>query len=445
MLTYIPANLFDQLTPIVIITAAVFWIKDDHSLNVEDAFTILSIVALVSGPLVNIIAAYPTFVAGLACFKRIQTFLETKDVEKYRHRVGSELERSSCHDMPTDADIIELDENVKDRALGGPQQTRPIVEIRDASFSLKNGNDPVLEQVNLAIQRSTLTIVAGPVGAGKSALFKGILREAHLAKGSVKVDTAPIAYCDQVPWLRLASVRQNILGPNQFEERWFHEVLHACALDEDLAQFDDGDQALFGSAGIALSGGQKQRVALARAVYCRASFVVLDDVFSALDQTTSSNVFDRLLGEGGLLRRGDTTILLATHAVKYLSRADSVIIIEGGAVRQYSSYEDFCSSESYSKLSISEENSSHENSPVSSEDRPEAPARATPPIGAKSDASNHELTRKTGDFSLYKFYLDSVGSRIFMVWLVLAGCYIFSGKMPRESFNTCTAIERAKS
>lgn len=432
MLTHQSANLFDQLTPIVIITSAVFWIKDSQNLSVEDAFTILSIVALVSGPLVNIIAAYPTFVAGLACFKRIQTFLETEEIETYRHRLGSEPERSSY--QYTDPDGIELDENVKNGVSKGSQDARPLIEIRDASFSMKEGSDQVLQHVNLSIQRSTLTIVAGPVGAGKSALFKGILGEAHLAQGSVKIGQGPIAYCDQVPWLRLESIRQNILGPNQFEEKWFHEVIHACDLDKDIAQFDDRDQSLIGSAGIALSGGQKQRVALARAVYSRASLVVLDDVFSALDQTTSRNVFDRLLGKGGLLRRGDATILLATHAVKYQSRADSVIMIERGTVCQYSSFEDFRSSKSYIELSISEEHSVTPSE--TAEDKPEAPARAVPPNKANTDASNHELMRKTGDFGLYKFYLDSVGPRIFLVWLVLAGCYIFSGKLPRKSSNT---------
>lgn len=270
-----------------------------------------------------------------------------EEMEDYLHRLDSEPERTPRQDTSTDVDDIGKDENVKNEVPKGSQDVSPLIEMRNASFSVKNGSEFVLEHVNLSIRRSTLTIVAGPVGAEKSALFKGILGEAHLAHGSVNIDQVPTAYCDQVRWLRLESIRQNILGPNQFEEKWFHEVLYACDQKKDIAQFDDGDQSLIGSAGIALSGGQKQRVALARAVYCRASLVVLDDIVSALDQTTSNHVFDRLLGEGGLLRRGDATILLATHAVKYLSRADSVIIIERGNVCQYASFEDFRSSGSY--------------------------------------------------------------------------------------------------
>lgn len=51
-------------------------------------------------------------------------------------------------------------------------------------------------------------------------------------------------------------------------------------------------------------------------MYSRAPVVLLDDVFSALDHRTSLNVFSRLLGDEGILRRKHTTVLLATHTGK---------------------------------------------------------------------------------------------------------------------------------
>lgn len=403
-----------------------------------EAFTTLSIVALVSGPLVNIIAAYPTFVAGLACFTRIQNFLLAEEIADFRAVLGSDQAlsspRSSILNPPTEANGIELESNEKTEAMQSSHITGPIVRVWDASLSMKNEGDIVLHNINLSISRSSLTIIVGPVGAGKSVLFKGILGEAHLVKGSVQLNGGPIAYCDQAPWLRLGSIRQNILGPNEFEDRWFNEVLHACALDEDLVQFDHRDHSLVGSAGIALSGGQKQRVALARAVYARAPLVVLDDVFSALDETTSNTVFNRLLGQSGLLRKAEATILLATHAVKYLPNADSVVVVDKGTTYQYASYEEFHASESYVELLISGEKSNQRASSETLKDRPEVLASQVKASG--SDSSVDEMTRKTGDLSLYKFYLDSVGLRFFLVWIVLAGGYIFSGKMPRESINT---------
>ena len=92
-----------------------------------------------------------------------------------------------------------------------------------------------------------------------------------------------------------------------------------------------------GSGGIALSGGQKQRVVsnthtwrcnhlptdlsyyyktLARAVYSRTPTILLDDVFSGLDNTTSQTVFTRLLGNDGILRTSQRAVILATHTGK---------------------------------------------------------------------------------------------------------------------------------
>lgn len=52
---------------------------------------------------------------------------------------------------------------------------------------------------------------------------------------------------------------------------------------------------------------------MARAVYSRKTFVILDDVFSGLDNKTSRAVFQRLLGSGGLLRNDSQTVVLATN------------------------------------------------------------------------------------------------------------------------------------
>jgi ATP-binding cassette, subfamily C (CFTR/MRP), member 1 len=54
--------------------------------------------------------------------------------------------------------------------------------------------------------------------------------------------------------------------------------------------------------------------ALARALYSRHKILVLDDIFSAIDAKTESLVVERLFGKDGILKRGDATTVLATHA-----------------------------------------------------------------------------------------------------------------------------------
>ncbi|KAJ5957023.1 hypothetical protein N7501_011302 [Penicillium viridicatum] len=425
------ANLSDQLTPILIIAVTVFWTQGGQNISVAEAFTTLSIVALVSSPMVNIIAAYPTFIGGLACLGRIQDFMLRTKRNDYRLVVSSPQDSDSKREMKAD-DIdlrgIQKTDFLHDRAA----EATPAISIENASFSLQDGSDAVLENINLIVRKSSLTMIVGPVGSGKSALLKAILGEARILNGSVRLDCGRIAYCDQTAWLRLGSIRDNVLGPNDLDEVWYQQVLWACALDEDVAHLKDGDQSLVGNGGIALSGGQKQRVALARAVYSRAPVALLDDVFSALDHKTSLNIFSRLLGDEGILRRKHTTVLLVTHTVEYLPFADDIIVQDKtGSVANRAPYSELQLNEVYPKVqvlgSVKENHqlpSSEGSEPKSIKDKPQGK-------GSAPHASAHEVIRKTGDLKLYTFYLHSVGPLLFILWLVFAAGYIFSGKVPQ--------------
>ena len=54
--------------------------------------------------------------------------------------------------------------------------------------------------------------------------------------------------------------------------------------------------------GINLSGGQKQRVSLARAVYNNADIYIMDDPLSAVDSHVGKHIFQKVVGEKGLLK-----------------------------------------------------------------------------------------------------------------------------------------------
>jgi ABC-type multidrug transport system fused ATPase/permease subunit len=92
----------------------------------------------------------------------------------------------------------------------------------------------------------------------------------------------------------------------------------SCDLVQDIATFPHKHDTVIGSKGISLSTGQKQRIALARAVYAKKAFMILDDVFSGLDANTRQNIFARLLGPDGALRRWETTVLIASHSSEFL-------------------------------------------------------------------------------------------------------------------------------
>ena len=116
-------------------------------------------------------------------------------------------------------------------------------------------------------------------------------------------------------------------------------VLDTCALRDDIARLPKGDYEIVDDGGSDLSVGQQARVGFARAVYSRQSVVVLDDAMSGLDATTEEIIFTSLLGPDGLLRKKDTTVILATNALHRLSLADHFIVLAGeGTIAEQGPY-----------------------------------------------------------------------------------------------------------
>ncbi|KIW19499.1 hypothetical protein PV08_00071 [Exophiala spinifera] len=217
------------------------------------------------------------------------------------------------------------------------------LELKHASFSWPGLSDVTLHNITVSFPQG-LTVVYGPVAAGKTALLQALLGELDLREGQLFRPDAPIGYCSQTPWLQSMSIRENILFNSPFEEGRYKKTLEVCALLPDLANFKHGDLSNIGENGIGLSGGQKSRVALARAVYSRAEILLLDDPLSALDQQTAEWIVTKCLC--GTLMEG-RTVILATHRTDLCQHfAAQLIEISNGTATLHRNDEDLTDSAS---------------------------------------------------------------------------------------------------
>ncbi|KAF5268054.1 hypothetical protein FOXYS1_1068 [Fusarium oxysporum] len=349
-----------QLTPVVVIMSAIYWTKADEGLSVAEAFTSLSLISLVTQPLIMILVSLMQIAGVVGGCGRIQAFLL--------------LDEQVVAKETVDVDAV---------------------TVQNANFQAPDGNS-LLTDINLHISPGTLNMLAGRVGCGKSSLLRAIIGELIPAEGTVKTEDS-LAYCDQVPWLRNTTIRENIVGLSPIDDKWLSTVLHACALDEDLHQLPQGQETTVGSGGVALSGGQKQRVALSRAVYSRKKLILLDDVFSSLDRTTADTVFHRLLGSDGLLRT--STVVLVTSNVHYLPFADFVTVIEDGRITRNQVL--------YSQLEATE--TLNTIAPIETQEPTQKDiVKLTP-------KKEIDLTRKTGDTDCYKIYVKSMGWKVISI------------------------------
>jgi ABC-type multidrug transport system fused ATPase/permease subunit len=104
-----------------------------------------------------------------------------------------------------------------------------------------------------------------------------------------------IAYVAQTSWIQNGTIEENILFGLPMDRHKYNEVIRVCCLEKDLEMMEYGDQTEIGERGINLSGGQKQRIQLARAIYQDCDIYLLDDVFSAVDAHTGSEIFKVIL------------------------------------------------------------------------------------------------------------------------------------------------------
>ncbi|KAI5680436.1 hypothetical protein M9H77_01663 [Catharanthus roseus] len=214
------------------------------------------------------------------------------------------------------------------------------VEMKDGVFNWnEESEEAVVKDLNFTIRKGKLTAIVGTVGSGKSSLLASILGEMHKMSGKLKV-CGTTAYVAQTSWIQNGTIQENILFGLPMDQDKYNEVVRVCCLVKDLEMMEFGDQTEIGERGINLSGGQKQRIQLARAVYQDCDIYLLDDVFSAVDAHTGSEIFKECIR--GALR--EKTILLVTHQVDFLHNVDLILVMQDGKIVQSGKYDDLVES-----------------------------------------------------------------------------------------------------
>lgn len=176
-----------------------------------------------------------------------------------------------------------------------------------------------------SVKAGELVAVVGRVGAGKSSILQAMLGNMQTVEGTAH-SGGRIAYVPQTAWCQNLSLRDNITFGQPWDEAKYKQVIHACALELDLAILAAGDQSKAGLRGINLSGGQRQRLNLARCAYFDGDLVLLDNALSAVDHHTAHHIFEHCVR--GMFR--DKATVLVTHQVEFLPQCDKVAIMDDG-------------------------------------------------------------------------------------------------------------------
>ena len=218
------------------------------------AFTSLSLISLLTLPVLTFIQAVPSLVQCIGCFERIQHFLELEP----HARVSSDEDFSStsgCNTPTFETSGIEMSDQTSPSV-----KPKTLIKMHNATFAWSRQKGPVLHNINLDIKTSKILLITGSVGSGKSTLLESLLGETLLLRGQTSLIPSFVAYCGQEPWLMNDTIRNNICLVSDFDQKWYDHVVWLCALHFDLKTIPYGDRQAVGSKGVTLSGGQKQRI-----------------------------------------------------------------------------------------------------------------------------------------------------------------------------------------
>lgn len=214
------------------------------------------------------------------------------------------------------------------------------IRFKINQFSYPDADSAALVNVHFTLPAGKTLGIVGRVGAGKSTIFKLLLREFDRYDGEIEfgginirdysLDALldAIGYVPQDNFLFSTTVADNIrFASFEKDAQAVEAAASESAVHDDILKFTAGYQTMVGERGVSLSGGQKQRLAIARAVITSPELLILDDALSAVDAKTEAAILHNLHDQ-----RADKTTIIAAHRLSSVMHADEILVLEDGHV-----------------------------------------------------------------------------------------------------------------
>ena len=214
-----------------------------------------------------------------------------------------------------------------------PESKETILEVRELNFFY--GAFQGLKNINLNIQKNTVTAFIGPSGCGKSTLLRTLNRMYDLypgqrAEGQILFDGKNILEPKQDLNLLRSRIGMVFQKPTPFPMSIYDNIAFGVRLYEKLSRSDMDDRVEWAlqkaaiwdevknklnQSGLSLSGGQQQRLCIARGIAVKPSILLLDEPTSALDPISTGKVEELVH-----TLKSEYTVVIVTHNMQQAAR-----------------------------------------------------------------------------------------------------------------------------
>lgn len=242
------------------------------------------------------------------------------------------------------------DKKLKEEEFGKGNYSNIVgkIEFENVSFKYQTSNNYIIQDVNFIIQPNTKNAIVGQSGAGKSTIFKLVLKEYDDYSGTIKFDGKnikdfneesfrnSISIVNQEPILFNMSIKENLLMVN--ENATDEEIINACKLasiDDFINTLPNKYDEIINENNNNISVGQKQRIAIARAILRDTPIILFDEATSALDNH-SKNKIQETINKLSKIK----TIVIIAHSLEIVQDFDNIIMIDDGKIVEQGNHDE---------------------------------------------------------------------------------------------------------
>lgn len=202
-------------------------------------------------------------------------------------------------------------------------------KIDFVSHGISFENNIILKDFSYTFEKEKNYVIHGKTGSGKSTIFKFLLGQIGDKKVSVKYDNTEVGFIDfngrvlavsQDCSVFHFSIKENIecgmsLAPSEMQE-----IYEVCDLSDFINRY--GESKIIDNGDSNISGGEKQRISLARILIRKPRLLLLDEVTSALDESTAN----KIAGNVALYcRKNDISFIAISHRKEFDKFANQII------------------------------------------------------------------------------------------------------------------------